>query len=261
MVKGLFLLVILALLLVACVPGDPAVVTVTPVPTDAPTPVPDYFEPVNPYSDLSGAFYVWAQPKVMYCTDPRHLVIPHAREYVGSTACMTPPHMTNVGMDDFKFEVDNIGRPLDENGLAVEEPGGFGYGTAVEHMYPLPAGRYVYVAKFASIALDPLPTAQIMRLPDAMAQGVWYDWNVSAYVKLYASDGRSAIMGPVTFPRSGQDVELVIGVVENDTWTLARDVFTIDIIHRIVGGTIVLTDLELQAVPPDYGDDAVVGLR
>lgn len=257
----IFTLVILALLVVACVPADPVA---TPAPTDDPadpTPTAEYFTPVNPYSDLSGTFHVEAQPKVMDCTDPRNIVIPYTREYVGSTACMTPPHITNVGMDDFKFEVDNIGRLLDANGLAVDEMGGFGYGTAVASMYPLPVGRYVYVAKFASIDLDPLPTAQIMRLPDAVAQGVWYDWNVSAYVKLYTSDNRSAILGPVTFPRGGQDVELVVGVVENDTWTLLRDVFQIDIIHRTIGGEIILTDLELQTVPPDYGDDAVVFLR
>jgi hypothetical protein len=253
------MLITLMLLIAACT-GDP---TVTPTPSPTPTPDPTviYFEPVNPNSDLSAPFHMQHVSASIEGNDPRDVVVPAGYVYAGQTAKGTAPHILNVGeTGDFIFEVDNIGRPLDGDGYAVEYRSGFGYDIATESMYWLPAGRYVYLLKLDWIDLAPLPTAQAASLPEYVASGVWYDWNISAYAYFQTSDGRSASTYSVPFPRYGQNVELLLGVIQNDVGTLLLDSFRVDIIHRTIGGSFVLTDIELQRVPDDYGDDVVIPL-
>lgn len=243
-------LILLCIILLAACNGDPLP---TPTPTPMPTPTPDpdivYFEPVNPNSDLSAPFHVEHIAPSTSCIDPRNVVVPDGFTYVGHTACGTAPHILNdADTGDFKFEVDNIGRPLDSAGNAALYRAGFGYTVPAESMYWLPAGRYVYVLKFAWIDLEPLPGQ------------VWQDGNVSAWAKFVTSDGRTAQTVSVPFPRYGEDVEIVLGVIQNDTPSLVSDAWFVDIIHRTIGGGFLLTDIELQRVPATYGADVVVSL-
>lgn len=270
---SIILLLFAFLVCAACVPNAPTPIVVTATPAIPPTDVPasnphrdlPFESVVNPDSTLAGLYYSQREGAVVAGSQFRDIYIPEHYTYVGSTASYIPPHINVRGTDDFKFIVDSIGRPLDKTGQPILTPAGFGYRHDNIVLYG--DVTYGFKARFSTIDLRPLDETEALAaqqvenpldMPLALAQ-VWNPWNMKMYVRVYTSDGNSVILGPIDFPETGTDVDLLIGVGRTDkTMTVARVEWWWDIIYRTVNGSFVLTDLEIVTLPDDFGLDVRV---